>query len=285
MAGKLTILIIWFAVLAAVHAEPVLAKSGEIELTATDLREVVSGLDAGQRAALEKDPAALGAYVRAVLIQRVILRQAEERQWDREPAVAAKLVRARESALAESFLVNVAAVEEGYPSEEELKAAYETAKPQLLVPRSFRLAQIFISGDKVELDGVLKQLKAKGADFSAIAAANSDETASAAKGGEIGWVTEEQVQPELRGKLSALKLGAVSEPIKLKDGWHILKMVDIREANTPTLDQIRSQLAARLRAERGELIRKEYVAKLVRENPVAINEIEISKIIGPAVKP
>ena len=267
-------------------AEPsaVLAKSGDIEIRAGELREIVAGLDDAQQAALDKDPAALGQYVRALLIQRLVLKQALDKKWDQEPKVIAKLVRARETALTESFLAANSAPEAGYPTEAELSEAYESNKEKFLVPRSFQLAQIFIASDKTKLDGILKQLKAKGADFAAIARANSEETASAAKGGSLGWLTEEQIQPEIRTKLPNLTLGTVTEPIKLKDGWHILKVIDIREAHTPPLTEIRGPLAARLRSERVQLKQREYLASLVKENPVAINEIELSKIRPSPVK-
>jgi parvulin-like peptidyl-prolyl isomerase len=131
---------------------------------------------------------------------------------------------------------------------------------------------------------VSKQLKAKAADFAAIAEASSDDAASAARGGVIGWLTESQIQPEIRAKLPKLALGAVSEPIRLADGWHILKVLDIREAHTPTFAQVRSQLSARLRDERASANRQEFLARLLKDQPLAINEIELSKISQGTVK-
>jgi len=261
-------------------AEPtaVLAKSGDIEIRAGELREIVAGLDDAQQAALDKDPAALGQYVRALLIQRLVLKQALEQKWDQEPKVIAKLVRARETALTESFLAANSTPEAGYPTDSELTEAYESNKEKFLSPRSLQLAQIFVASDKSKLESILKQLKAKGADFAAIASANSEESASAAKGGSLGWLTEEQIQPEIRAKLPKLTLGTVTEPIKLKDGWHILKVLDIREAHTPALEEIRGSLAAKLRSERVQLKQREYLASLVKNAPVAINEIELSKL-------
>lgn len=262
----------------AAESSPVLAKIGDIEIRAGEIRELLASLTTEQQAALAKDPAALGQYVRAMLVQRFVLKQAVDQKWDQEPAVISKLVRARESALVDSYLENASAAEAAYPGETDLTSAYEAAKPKLLVPRSFHLAQIFIASDKAKLDAALKQLTAKGADFAAIARATSEESASAAKGGEIGWLTEDQIQPGIREKLPKLTLGAITEAIQLKDGWHILKVLDIREAYTPTLDQIRGQLLTRLRAERSQLKRQEYLAALVKENPVALNEIELAKV-------
>jgi parvulin-like peptidyl-prolyl isomerase len=279
---KSRILVLTIAALVAAHAQSstVVAKIGDLEINAAEIRETLAGLDDTQQAAVANDPAALGQYVRALIVQRLVLRQALDRKWDQDPAVISRLVRARESVLTESFLQEQSAPEAGYPSDKELTGAYEANKSKLLIPRGYQLAQIFIAGDQAKLDATVKQLKAPKADFAAIARAQSEEPASAANGGEIGWLTEDQIQPEIRAKLPALKLGLVSDPIRLNDGWHILKVLDTREARTPTLSEIRDRLTAELKAERARLKREQYLAALLKAHPPAINEIELGKILA-----
>jgi parvulin-like peptidyl-prolyl isomerase len=267
---------IFFLCISPLHAQ--VAKVGDVEISSDEIREMIAGLSEQQQAALTKSPSALGEYVRALIVQRLVLKKAIDEKWDQNSAVISKLVRAREAALSESFLEKSSVLASDYPSDAELKSTYESAKSKLLVPRSFHLAQIYIAEDKAKLDATVAELKRKDANFAAIAGSKSEEATSAAKGGEIGWLTEEQIQPEIREQLPKLTVGKISEPIKLKDGWHILKVLDIREAYTPPLDQIRNELIERLRAERQQLNRQEYITKLLQENPVAINEIELQKI-------
>lgn len=266
----------------SLHADtaPVLGKAGEIEITGMEVREVIAGLAPEEQAALSKDPTALGQYVRALLVQRLVLKQALDKKWDQEPAVIAKLVRARESALTETYLQDASLPEPGYPSDAELTDAYEASKSKLIIPQGYRLAQIYIASDRAKLDSVAKQLKGKNADFEAIARANSEEAASAARGGEIGWLSEDQIQPEIRAKLPELTKGSVTEPIKLQDGWHIIKLLDQREPRTPALDEIRDSFVTQLRAERSRIKRQEYIANLVKDHPLAINEIELTKAVA-----
>jgi len=271
--------------------EPVAGRIGDLELTAGELRESIAGLEAGASAPLVKDAAGLNQYARGLLIQRLVLKQAQDAKWDQDPAIVAKLVRARETALAESYLASKSAPEADYPGESDLQCAYDANKTKLLIPRSFLLSQIYLSAPegadptilaaaKAKLDSVVKQLAAKGADFAAIARQASDESTSAAQGGKIGWLTETQIQPEIREKLPKLTLGTLSEPIRLKDGWHILKVLDVREARTPALSEIRDQLVAKLRAERARTKRQEYLAQLLKDHPLAINEIELAKLLS-----
>lgn len=262
-------------------ASPVVGRIGDVEITAEELRENLSGIEKAAGGEIPRDPASLTRYVRALLLQRQILKMALDQKWDQEPAVIAALVRARESALTESFLQSKSAPDPGFPDESAIADAYAAAKDQLAVPRTYLVAQIFIEGDRKKLDRVAKQLANPKADFAGIARAESDDPSSASRGGEIGWLTEEQVQPEIRPHLTKLKLQQVSTALPMKKGWHFIKLLDIREPHTPPLAQVRNQLASRLREDDARRRRQAFLDTLLREHPAAINEIEIGKIAPP----
>lgn len=270
------------------EAPAVLGRIGDIEVTTDQLRESIAGIE-GANTNTANNPQALGQYARALLLQRLLLQQASEQKWDQDPAVISRMVRAREAALSESYLESKSKPDASYPSEQEIKDAYEANKSKLLIPKSYELAQIFIespeSGDaatqakaKSKLEEVRKQLAAKDADFSSIARTSSDEKSSAENGGKIGWLAENQIQPEIRSKLPNLKLKAVSEPIRLNAGWHIIKLLDVREARPPTLDEIRDNLVTSMREEKSRELRQNFIAELLKKHPLAINEIELMKL-------
>jgi peptidyl-prolyl cis-trans isomerase SurA len=80
-----------------------------------------------------------------------------------------------------------------------------------------------------------------GADFAELARAQSDDT-SAAKGGDLGWVTPGDVVPEFEKAMDALKIGQVSAPFKTPFGWHIVQVLERREQD---LSKDRERIAAR----------------------------------------
>lgn len=273
-------------------ADDVIARVGEMEVKVQEIRPVLEGLEARERAAIEKDPALLNQLVRTLMVQRLVLKEAQTKNWEKQPEVAAKLERLRATTIAESYLKSVSGVDY-QPSEDELKRAYEAVKGSLQAPKQIQLAQVFIAVGKdadqaakdkakAEIDSVQKQVKAAGSDFAAIARAHSEESASAARGGEIGWLAEGQIQPEIRKKVEALKTGAVTDSILMDDGWHIVKVLDRKDARTLSLDEVKSQLTERLRAEHQRAQSQAYVARLVAENPVVINEIALSKALNEA---
>jgi peptidylprolyl isomerase len=235
--------------------------------------------------ALARDTATLNKLVRSMLVQRVILKEALEKKWEEEPGTVALLKSTREAAIADSYLKALNRPPESYPSEAELKIAYENGRAALTVPRSFRLAQIFIAeeaGSDKKLKTVQQRLKESPASFGKVATEMSEEKESASRDGEIGWLNEQQIQPEILAQLPQLKVNAISAPLRLKDGWHILKVLDVREPFTPIFDQVRVQLAQRLRTEKSSASMQAYVSEVLQNHPVAINEVALSKLLQNA---
>jgi len=128
---------------------------------------------------------------------------------------------------------------------------------------------------------VTRRLKQK-ADFAAVARELSDEREVAVRGGEIGWLAEEQIVPGIRATVVGLSKGGVSEPVRLDDGWHILKLLDVRAPSVRTLAEVREALVAQLRAERARTNRQAYLSRLLEQNPPAINELTLQRILAKA---
>ncbi len=266
--------------------DDVVARVGNANVSADDIRAYVAALGPREQAALAQDPALLSQAVRLLLANRLVLQDVFAKKWDQQPGVTAQLDRVRESALVELYLQSVSTPPAGFPSDEELQKVYEANRAALLMPRQFQLAQIFVAAPKEadnaaddkakkSLDEIVRKLKTPGADFAAIANDND-----ARNGGDLGWLAEPQIRPEIRTQVMGLAKNAVSEPIRLDDGWHILKLIDTKAAYTRTLPEVREQLVQQLRAERAKQLRQAYIAELLRQHPPVLNELALSNLFG-----
>lgn len=273
----------------------IIARIGTTDVRADEIRADIAALDPRERAALAHDPAALSQTVHMLLAGKLVLKEALAKKWDQQPAVAARIERARESAIVETYLQSVSQVPENFPSEAEIQSAYDANKTAFLVPRQFDLAQIFVAvpkdADKAaqdkarhRLDEIQKKLKQKNADFRAIAQSDSDDPQAAKKQGDLGWLIETQIVPEIRSQLIGLAKDGVSEPLQLADGWHIVKLLDTKPAYTKPLTEVRDQIATQLRNERAMAERRAYLAKLLQETPPTVNELALSKVLAKTDK-
>lgn len=275
---------------AAIAADDVIARIGTTDVKLDELRTYIASLPPQDQAALAKDPSLLNQSVRTLLARRIVLQEAAGKKWEQTPAVMAQLERAREAVIVETYLQSLSEAPKDYPADADVQNTYDANKTAFLVPRQFQLAQIYVSipkgADKAATDKAEKKLadiqaklKQKGADFAAVARGDSDAPESAAKGGEIGWVLETQIRPEVRQAVAGLAKGAIADPIRFDDGWQIIRLIDTKASYTRPLTEVRSQIVEKLRADRALANRRAYLARLLEQNPPAINELLLSKVL------
>jgi len=278
------------AVPAKSGGDEVIARVGGTNISADEIRGYVAALGPRERAALGQDPSLLSQAVRMMLANRIVLQEVVAKKWDQQPGIAEQLDRVRENAVVELYLQSVSTPPAGFPSEDELQKVYDANRTALLMPRQFQLAQIFVplarDADKAAEDksrkaveDIQRKLKAPGADFAALANDSSD----VKNGGDLGWIVESQIRPEIRASVMELAKGAVSDPIKLDDGWHIIRLVDTKAAYTRTLPEVRDALVQQMRNERAAALRRAYLAELLKQRPPVINELALSNLLGEQV--
>ncbi len=76
---------------------------------------------------------------------------------------------------------------------------------------------------------LIRQRLEAGEDFAALAQAYSDDTASAVKGGDLGWITADAVVPPFAKAMNRLKKGEISEPVQTPFGWHLIQVLDRKQ--------------------------------------------------------
>ncbi len=90
-----------------------------------------------------------------------------------------------------------------------------------------------------------------GKDFAQLAKQESEDS-TAAKGGDIGWVTQEQLPSPLDKTVFSLAKGETSNVIESPTGFHIVKVEDIRAEKTQSLKETTAEIARALKVEKGK---------------------------------
>lgn len=107
-------------------------------------------------------------------------------------------------------------------------------------------------GDGVSVQDARKKAAAlrerilAGEDFAGLARANSEDAASAIKGGDLGWVDPGVMVPQFEQAMNELKVGEVSEPVESRFGLHIIQVLD-RRAQSGSDAQDRARARAQIR--------------------------------------
>ena len=126
-----------------------------------------------------------------------------------------------------------AAVSEDEIDEALAGIAKNQGKPEYLVSEVF--LTIDAPDQEAQVRAIAERLIAeirRGADFSAVAQQFS-QSATAAAGGDIGWVGPGQLSPPLDAAVRSMQPGQISAPIRDTGGLHILMLRDQRRAGMP----------------------------------------------------
>ncbi|MCP4408759.1 MAG: molecular chaperone SurA [Gammaproteobacteria bacterium] len=97
----------------------------------------------------------------------------------------------------------------------------------------------------------LKRRIENGDDFAELAQANSADTNSALKGGDLGWTSPGILVPEYEKVMNGLEIGRISEPFRSSFGWHILQVME-RRSHDSTQEVLRSQARTIIRKRKVE---------------------------------
>jgi len=95
-----------------------------------------------------------------------------------------------------------------------------------------------------EAKAVIQKL-ADGADFAELAKEESTGPSSA-NGGDLGFFTKDQMVTPFAEAAFAMEKGEVSEPVKTRFGWHVIKVEDKRERQPPNFDDVKERLKSAL---------------------------------------
>ena len=277
------------AVFAQGTPEGVAGRMGGVEVKTADLRRIIDAQPAQVKKQVAGAIGDLDRLVRSELIRQALLNEAKAKGVDKKPDVALMMERARDQALLQAYMSEIARPPSGFPSDDDIKQAYESNKAALAVPAEFNLAQIFVAladnADKTAVTAATKKAadlaakaQAKGVDFAKLAREQSEQKETAAKGGDLGWLPENQIIPEIRAAVSRIEKGEVTGPIRSGSGFHIVKLLDKKPASTRTLAEVRDTIVNQMRLRRAQEIERNYIDGMVSRSQVTINQNELSKL-------
>lgn len=107
---------------------------------------------------------------------------------------------------------------------------------------------------------LLRERIVNGEDFAQLARLHSDDL-SAAKGGDLGWLSPGDTVPEFERAMDALKPGEVSEPIQSPFGWHLIQVLERRDQDI-TQERRRFEARQAIRARKAEEAFEDWVRQI-----------------------
>jgi peptidyl-prolyl cis-trans isomerase D len=146
-------------------------------------------------------------------------------------------------------------------SPQEVQEYYAMNREQYQRPERVRIRHILIRVNPDASPAVVEKARLKaqkiltearqGTNFAALARQSSDD-ASAAKGGDLGYVSRGEMEPALGKVVFALRKGEIGSVVRTSHGFHIVKVEDIQEGKKRSLDEVRQEIVSLLKKEKAK---------------------------------
>jgi peptidyl-prolyl cis-trans isomerase C len=195
-------------------------------------------------------------YLLGMLIdRRVVALAAKAKKMQDDPDVKRREVYYDEKALRDVYWVQLMREKVG---DKAIKAYYDQHVANVAPEMEAHAAHILV-GSKAEAEKILAEIKS-GKKFEDVAKAQSKDSSSQ-DGGDLGWFKKGDMVPEFADAVFKLKPGQVSDPVQTKFGWHIIKLIDMRKAKVPTLDEAHDDIMRQLAREQGQSVMEDLRKK------------------------
>lgn len=188
--------------------------------------------------------------------------------------VAIEYVELNAAAMPVNTVADEANLRERY---ESVKARYGTVEQRIashiLVKVDEKATAAQISAAQAKANDLATKARAPGADFAALARANSDDDGSKDAGGDLGPVEKGVFGDEFDKVFFAMEPGQVSNPVRLPDGFHVVLYRERVAGNAKPFEEVRAELEAEMLESERERIFNDVAGQLVDkifDNPTAL---------------
>jgi peptidyl-prolyl cis-trans isomerase C len=180
-----------------------------------------------------KESGQISQLLDQIAMTNVLYERAVAEKLHENADIQISIALAERQALAQAYVMKQA---DAAVTDAAVQAWYDERKVQFGKP------EVKASHILVKEESKANELKAQlegGADFAELATANSTDTGSAVKGGDLGWFTKDKMVPAFAEAAFEAEPGKIVGPVSTRFGFHLIKVAEKRDA-TP-LEEVRPQ--------------------------------------------
>lgn len=167
-------------------------------------------------------------------------------------------------------------------TDKEIRAYYDENLAKYKVREQIRARHILLKTAKDATPEQIAEVKVKADQLAAEAKKNNNDEAFAAlakkhsegptapRGGDLSFFARNRMVKEFDDKAFSMKVGEVSEPVKTRFGWHIIRVVEKKEAMTRSFEEVQESISRTLRNRENRTARQDLIEKLRAKAKVEI---------------
>ncbi len=169
--------------------------------------------------------------------------------------------------------------EKAFVDETEVKAFYDQNEEKFTIGTELKASHILVETEDEARD--LHERITKGESFAELAKEYSKDKGSADKGGDLGFFGRGKMVPEFEKAAASLKTGEVSQPVRTRFGYHIIKLTDIKKGQAANYEQSKESIQRQLLADKRKKFFDAFVDKLKGESSITKNKPAVTAVPLP----
>lgn len=245
--------------------QSILLRSSDTIVTNQDLRQELLLLPEAEQTKLLASPDQLKKLLNQIYQGKRMIAEVEQLGLDQTPQGQARLASARRLALSDILREHVRQEVEPTDFTALAREHYATRRNEFQLPERFKAAHILKkvhcdcerNEKRQQIESARTRLQA-GEDFATLAKAESEDTGTADKGGDLGdWFKGEQMAAPFTAALTKLNPGQISDIVETQFGFHIIKLLDRQPARLQSFEEVQPTIEQQLR--------KTYVQEQLRK--------------------
>lgn len=256
---------------------PVVVKVGKSEITQDNFLKEISRIPEWAREQFA------GKEGKEKLLDEIIKRElvyqdAKKMKLDKDPEYLEKVNEFEKMTLI-SLILKKEVEEKAKVDDTEVKEFFDKNADKFTIGTKIRASHIL-----VETEDQAKKIRErirKGESFERLAETFSKDKGSASKGGDIGSFVSGQMVPEFERAVMGLKTGEISEPVKTRFGYHIIKLTGVERGETASFEQSKEPIRKQLLAEKQKGLIDSYIGNLMKKTDIKKNEDALASIPLP----
>jgi len=253
---------------------PYLAKVGNATITQADLEREMKNLPEFAQA-LFAGSGGKEKFLNELVKKEILYQEAVKKGLDKDPEYLKKVEDYKKITLIGSLLEKEIEAKSKV-TEKDVKDYYDKHKEEISSVSQIKASHILVKTED-EANKIYESLK-KGANFTELAKKNSIDPGSAKNGGDLGFFSKGQMVPEFEAAAAKLRIGEISQPVKTKYGYHIIKVADKKLGKPIEFDKVKGLLSQRVAAEKQKEAFDSYLENLKKSYKVEINKDAVSKL-------
>ena len=260
------------------------ARIGQAELREDDVQRAMAR-DPGASPERFENPEARRDFIDGLVRFELLAQAADRAGLTKDPDAVHALRQIAVTKLVNQTLGAVGAPETLTQADVE-REYYARQASDFTLPPAAQVRHIRVS-DERRADQLVTRAKAlaPGDDrgFAALATEASEDTATRASGGDLGFIDKSSRLPQrlVNAALSMKAPGEIAGPIEVDSGYEILRLVSIRAAAVSPFSSVEEPIRQRLYRERRAKALEDYIAKLRKETPIEIVDQKSAKPATP----